>query len=771
MSATIDLQALAQNLHVDAGALEEEVKRLMPDGTISAFDYADLAARTAASHNLTHYDYGLLGGKILATFIQSDTSPTFGEAVERLYHHEDSHGHCPLVSKETYDFVMEHRAELDSTVRPERDLDLSFFSIRTLTRAYLLKDAASGRFIETPQYLFLRVAVGICKGSLEQAVRVYHDMSQRYYVHATPTLFNSGTPRPQLSSCYLLTMKEDSLDGIFDTFKSISRISRYAGGIGISISNVRACGSRIRGSNGTSNGLVPLLRVLNNISVYVDQSGKRKGSIATYLEPWHADILEFLELRLPVGSEELRCRDLFTALWVPSLFMERVQSGGMWSLMCPNECPGLQDSYGEAFNELYTKYEREGRFKRQVKAQDVWMKILTSQVESGMPYLLYKDHVNEKNAQKNLGTIRSSNLCTEVVLFTSKDETAVCNLASICLPQYIRRGGDGPPTFDFDLLEEKTRQVVRNLNRVIDINFYPTEEAKRSNMRHRPTGIGVQGLSDCFQILDLDSYECDDAMMLDMHIFETIYFAALTESCNLAQEQGPYSSFEGSPASKGLLQFDLWDKTEHTYSNGRIGSLRWEELKDRIRRFGLANSCLISPMPTASTSQIMNSFVQAFHPIPSVLYQRRTQAGDYLLICPNFVDDMIREGAWTPEVQERLQICDGRLDDPRIGDLVPERLKTKYRSVWAMRQKAVVDHSVIRAPFIDQTQSLELWMEKPDTKTLTNMHFYSHKKGLKTSIYYLRTQSKIKSLKFNIGEQQQQQQAVEEEEECLNCGS
>ena len=745
------------------------MKRLLPDGEISQSDLADLAARTAAQHNLEHYDYGRLGGKILATEIQRTAKTSFSQCMEDLKFHKDAHGPSPLISNEAYVFVLRNKKKLDSAIRPARDLDLTFFSLRTLMRAYLLKDAKTGVHIETPQYMFMRVAVGMSKGSVDQAIKVYNDMSQRYYVHATPTLFNSATNRPQLSSCFLLTMKDDSLEGIFDTFKDISQISKHAGGIGLSVSNIRAEGSRIRGKNGKSNGIVPMLRVLNNISLYVDQCGKRKGSIACYMEPWHADIMAFLELRLPVGAEEARARDLFLAVWIPDLFMERVKSNGLWSLMCPNECPGLQDAYGDEFRALYEKYEAEGSYRRQVKAQDVWMKILTSQVESGLPYICYKDAVNEKNAQKNLGTIRSSNLCTEVVLFSSPEESAVCNLASSCLPQYISEDGTA---FDFELLEEKTRQIARNLNRVIDVNYYPLEEARVSNMRHRPTGIGVQGLADVFQKLKMN-YDSEEAMTLDAHIFETIYYAALDESCTISQEEGPYESFQGSPASQGQLQFDLWGKTDDVYAKGRIGKMRWESLKSKIKEKGLRNSCMISPMPTASTSQIMNSYVQCFHPIPSVLYQRRTIAGDYLLVCPNFVDDMHYAGAWTPEVREKLQVTSGRVDDPRVADLIPAAIRARYKSVWDMKQKHVVDHALARAPFIDQTQSMELWVQNPDTQKLTNMQMYCWRNGLKTGIYYLRSQSKAKSIQFAIPATAKAAASavVEEEEECLNCGS
>ena len=765
---TANISKLAENLQVDGEALIEEIKRLLPDRAILDEEYADLAARTAASHNLEHHHYGLLGGRILSTYIQSITKPTFSEAAEHLRSHEDDHGASPLINEDVYDFIIRNREAIDSAIRPERDFDLTFFSLRTLTRAYLLKSAKTSKPIETPQYMFMRVAIGICKSSLSDAIQIYNDMSQRLYVHATPTLFNAATNRQQCSSCFLLTVKDDSLQGIFDTFTQISNISKFGGGIGLSVSNVRGKGSRIRSTNGTSNGLVPMLRVLNNISLYVDQCGKRKGSIAVYLEPWHSDTLDFLDLRLPVGSEELRTRDLFLALWVPDLFMERVRDGKKWSLMCPDECPGLQDAHSEEFRELYESYEAAGKYKRQVDAQDVWMRILTSQTESGQPYICFKDAVNRKNAQKNLGTIRSSNLCTEVVLFSSPEEVAVCNLASLCLPQYV---GAEDGAFDFELLEKKVRQVTRNLNNVIDVNYYPVEEARNSNQRHRPIGIGVQGLADALQKMKM-AYESDEAKKMDAEIFEVIYFAALDESCELAKVHGPYSSFEGSPASEGVLQFDMWERTQQVYSEGRIGEERWEALKAKIKTHGLRNSCLISPMPTASTAQIMGSYAQAFHPINSVIMQRRTLAGDYLLICPTFVDDMIGAEAWTPEVREKLILASGRVDDPLVSGLIPDHIRKNYTSVWDMKQRHVVQHAVHRGCFVDQTQSMELWLAEPTTKVLTNMHFFSWRNGLKTGIYYLRGQSKAKSIQFSVGEPSSSAgQPPAEEDECLNCGS
>ena len=756
-----DIQVQARELNVDAESLVQEVTRLLPDEDISDDDLFDLIARTASSHALKHHHYGLLGGRMFALQLQRSVGLSFSENIRRLHAHQDRSGPSPLVSDDLMAMVDSHGDELNAAVRPERDFDLTYFGLRTLHRTYFLRDAMSGAVLETPQYLFMRVALGICGGDVETAIQTYDDMSSRLYTHATPTLFNSGTCRPQLSSCFLLQMQEDSIDGIMNTLKQCAKISKHAGGIGLSLHNIRAQGSRIRGTNGTSNGLVPLHRVLNQLSLYVDQGGgKRKGSIACYLEPWHADIEDWIQLRLPVGSEEARARDLFYALWIPDLFMKRVQNNEPWTLMCPDQCPGLDECWGDKFEELYTRYEREGRGVRTIKSQDLWFRILTSQVETGLPYMLYKDACNRKSNQQHLGTIKSSNLCTEIVEYTSPEEVAVCNLASICLPQYVCDG-----QFDFQLLEKIVRRATRNLDRVIDVNYYPLPEARYSNEKHRPVGLGVQGLADVFQRMGLP-YDSDEALRLDSHIFETIYYAAVSESCEIAKEKGVYPSFAGSPASEGRLQFDLWDKTEEVYASGRIGREKWEALKAEVVEHGLRNSLLTAPMPTASTSQIMGSFTQAFHPIPSLLYQRRTQSGDFMLCCPAFIDAMDKKGLWNKEAQEAVLRAQGRIDDPALASIVPDDLRNCTRACGRPRSGWLTTPS--RAPFIDQSQSLELWVEKPTTKILTSMHFYSWRKGLKTGLYYLRSRAKTHSINFSVTNNTNTDTNTTE---CLSCGS
>ena len=701
---------------------------------------------------------------MFALQLQRSVGLSFSENIRRLHAHQDRSGPSPLVSDDLFAMVEADGDRLDEAVRPERDFDLTYFGLRTLHRTYFLRDAISGKVVETPQYLFMRVALGICGGDVETAIQTYDDMSSRLYTHATPTLFNSGTRRPQLSSCFLLQMQSDSIDGIMDTLKQCAKISKHAGGIGLSLHNIRAQGSRIRGTNGTSNGLVPLHRVLNQLSLYVDQGGgKRKGSIACYLEPWHADIEDWIQLRLPVGSEEARARDLFYALWIPDLFMKRVQNNEPWTLMCPDQCPGLDECWGDEFEELYRKYERDGKGVRTIKSQDLWFRILTSQVETGLPYMLYKDACNRKSNQQHLGTIKSSNLCTEIVEYTSPDEVAVCNLASICLPQYVSSG-----KFNFELLEKIVRRATRNLDRVIDVNYYPLPEAQHSNEKHRPVGLGVQGLADVFQRMELP-YDSDEALKLDSHIFETIYYAAVSESCEIAKEKGFYPSFPGSPASEGKLQFDLWGKTEEVYTTGIVGREKWEALKAEVVEHGLRNSLLTAPMPTASTSQIMGSFTQAFHPIPSLLYQRRTQSGDFMLCCPAFIDAMEKRGLWTQETQEAVLRAQGRIDDPALEAIVPDDLKKLYQSVWTTKQKWVVDHALSRAPFIDQSQSLELFVEKPTTKILTSMHFYTWRKGLKTGLYYLRSRAKTHSINFSVTNTTTSTDQTTTE--CISCGS
>jgi len=764
---TAVLRRLGDGLNVDVVQTTKVIQGLLPDGEITRVEFDELAARTCASRTLRHHDYGLLGGRILAESLQKTVGLPFSQNCARLFDHAPNGKHEPLLAQDVYDLVVRNEEKLDAAIAPERDLDLRFFGLRTLQRTYLIRSGIDRTIWETPQYMFMRVALGTCAGDVDVAIQTYHDMSTRKYVHATPTLFNAGTPRPQLSSCFLLQMPSDSLEGIMVGLTQCAQISKHAGGIGLSFHNIRAKGSRIRGTNGTSNGLVPLHRVANQLSLYVDQGGgKRKGSIACYLEPWHADVEDWIQLRLPVGSEEARARDLFYALWVPDLFMKRVQTNEQWTLMCPNVCPGLDECWGDEFETLYEKYEAEGRGVRTIKAQDLWFRILTSQVETGGPYLLYKDACNRKSNQQNLGCIKSSNLCAEIVQYTSPDEIAVCNLASVVLPSYVTATG-----FDFEELEAHVRRVTRNLDRVIDINYYPLPEAKNSNFRHRPIGIGVQGLADVFQRLRLP-YDSKEAVQLDAHIFETIYFAAVSESCAGAKERGPYETFSGSPASEGRLQFDMWDKTEEVYTNGIVGRERWEALKADVVEHGLRNSLLTSPMPTASTSQIMGSFTQAFHPIPTVLYQRRTQSGDFLLCCPAFVDEMVFRNLWTDEVRNVLQRCEGRLSNPMCEGVVPDDLRALFKSVWDTKQKFVVDHALARGPFIDQSQSMELWLESPTTKTLTSMHFYGWKKGLKTGLYYLRSRSKAHSINFSVTHQSQDACSREaKEEECLSCGS
>ena len=755
------LSRAAQGLaHVNVESTAREVERLLPD-TLTEAELLELAAGTVNSHTLKHHEWGLFGGRLFCERLYLDAAPAFSECVERLYSHKDLHGDSPLVSEEVYTFVKANAARLDAAIDQTRDYDLNYFSLRTLARAYLIT-TTNGIVQETPQYMWMRVACGISKGSLEDALQVYHDMSQRLYTHATPTLFNSGTPRPQLSSCFLLQVQDDSIEGIFNTYKQCAQISKHAGGIGLSFHNVRARGSRIRTTNGKSNGLVPFLRILNNVSVAIDQGGgKRKGSVAVYLEPWHGDIMEFLELKIPIGTEENRARDLFYALWIPDLFMKRVRENKPWTLMCPDMCPGLSEVHGEEFEALYEKYEKEGRGLRTVKATQIWFKILTSQVETGMPYMLYKDACNAKSNQKNLGTIKSSNLCTEVVLYTSPSEIAVCNLASMVLPRFVEEG-----SFNFEAFGEAVERVTANLNRVIDLNFYPLPEARHSNMRHRPVGIGIQGLADVLARMGI-AYDSQEALDLDFRIFERLYYHALKSSCDIAVRDGKYESFDGSPASQGQLQFDLWERTEEVYEKGLLGKDRWSALRERIVRDGLRNSVLVSPMPTASTAQICGSFVQAFHAIPSVLYQRRTMSGDFLLCCPAFQDRMCEEGAWTPQVQEALKRAQGKVDDPQVSALIPDHVRSLFKSVYDMKQKWVVDHALARAPFIDQSQSMEIFMENPTTNTLSSMHMYAWSRGLKTGLYYLRSKAKAKSINFAVTHDA----GRDDDEECLNCSS
>ncbi|MDX2285933.1 MAG: ribonucleoside-diphosphate reductase subunit alpha [Bacteroidia bacterium] len=721
---------------VDPLVVSLKVVQGLYDG-VSTTELDNLAAETAASMTTRHPDYARLAARIAVSNLHKNTSKSFSETVHLLYHYVDPKTGEPaqLISEETYEAVMRHADVLDSAIIYDRDYDFDYFGFKTLERSYLLK--AKGRIVERPQHMIMRVAVGIHGDSLDAVLETYHLMSERWFTHATPTLFNAGTPRPQLSSCFLLSMQEDSIDGIYETLKQCAQISQSAGGIGLSIHNVRATGSYIKGTNGNSNGIVPMLRVFNDTARYVDQGGgKRKGAFAIYLEPWHADIFDFLDLKKNHGKEELRARDLFYAMWIPDLFMKRVRDNGKWSLFCPNEAPGLYDSWGEEFEARYTAFEAQGLARREVNAQDLWFQILESQIETGTPYILYKDHANRKSNQQNLGTIRSSNLCTEIIEYTSEDEVAVCNLASIALSRFIKDGA-----FDHQRLFEVTQVVTRNLNRIIDINFYPVPQARNSNLRHRPIGIGVQGLADVFVMLRMP-FDSPEARQLNRDIFETIYFGALTASNELAKRDGPYASYEGSPASKGQLQFDLWNVEP---------SLRWDwyTLKASILRHGIRNSLLLAPMPTASTSQILGNN-ECFEPFTSNIYTRRTLSGEFVVVNKYLLEDLIERGLWNDAMKDRLIAANGSIQ--QFPD-IPDDLKQLYKTAWELSQKVVIDMAADRGAFICQSQSMNIFMENANFGKLTSMHFYAWEKGLKTGMYYLRTKAAADAIKFTLDQQ------------------
>jgi ribonucleoside-diphosphate reductase alpha subunit len=678
-----------------------------------------------------HPDYEVLATRIVASNLQKICPGTFLAAMRKL-----------RAAGVVTDEVVDVAAQVKDAIVPDRDFDFGYFGLKTLEKGYLQR--VDGNIIETPQYLFMRVAIGIHGTDLPSVHETYFHLSNGLFTHATPTLFNAGTPRPQMSSCFLIANKGDSIDGIYGTITEAAQISKWAGGIGVHISDVRAKGSHIKGTNGTSDGIIPMLRVYNATARYVNQAGKRKGSIAVYLEPWHADVMDFLELRLNQGDEEARCRDLFLALWIPDLFMQRVEEGGNWSLMCPSECPGLNDVYGEEFNELYLKYESEGRAKKTVPAADVWKSIIKSQVETGNPYMLYKDSINRKNGQKNLGVIKSSNLCSEIVEYTDPDETAVCNLASIALPKYVRDG-----RFDYRRLHNVTKMVTKNLNRVIDRNFYPTESARRSNMRHRPIGIGVQGLADTFLLCDL-AFDSEEARTMNAHIFETIYNAALEASHELALVDGSYESFEGSPASLGILQFDMWP-TPAKFS----GRYDWDQLKEKIKAGGLRNSLLLAPMPTASTAQILGNN-EAFEPYTSHIYLRRTLAGEFVIVNKHLVKELQAMNLWNPHTKDIIVRAGGSIQN--IKEL-PEDMKNKYKTVWELSQKVIIDMAADRGHYVDQSQSMNLFVESPTIGKLSSMHMYAWKSSLKTGMYYLRSKAKARPIQFSL------------EPECEACGA
>lgn len=716
---------------------------------VSTSELDSLAAEVAATNAIQHPDYALLASRIAVSNLHKNTHKSFTQSMKELYEYIDpkTGENAALIADDVWEIVQENSELLDSTLIYDRDFRYDFFGFKTLERSYLLK--LDGKIAERPQQMLMRVAIGIHKHDIKAAIETYNMMSEGWFTHATPTLFNSGTPKPQMSSCFLLTMKEDSIDGIYDTLKQCAQISQSAGGIGLSIHDIRATGSYIKGTNGTSNGIVPMLRVFNDTARYVDQGGgKRKGSFAIYVEPWHADIFDFLDLKKNHGKEENRARDLFYAMWMPDLFMQRVEENGNWTLMCPNECPGLSEAYGEDFVKLYEKYEKEDRGRKTMKAQDLWFKILESQVETGTPYMLYKDAANQKSNQKNLGTIKSSNLCTEIIEYTAPDEVAVCNLASLALPKYVKDG-----EFDHNRLFEVTYQVTKNLNRIIDNNYYPVEEARNSNMRHRPIGLGVQGLADAF-IMMRYPFDSEEARTLNKEIFETIYYAAMTASKDLAKEEGPYETFQGSPASKGEFQFDMWGVTPSD-------RWEWDVLKEEVKEHGIRNSLLLAPMPTASTAQILGNN-ECFEPYTSNLYTRRVLSGEFIVVNKHLLKDLVKLGLWDDEMKNRLMLSNGSVQNI---DEIPENIKELYKTAWEISQRAILDMAADRGAYICQSQSLNVFMEDPNFAKLTSMHFYGWKKGLKTGMYYLRTKAATDAIKFTAKKETVAQPVAKTEEE------
>lgn len=769
----------SESLKIDISEIAQKVCTRIYDG-VKTTELDEMAAYLCSSMSVDHPDYSILASKIIVSNHHKNTSPSFSETIQILYNNN-------LISEELYDIVSKNKEKLNSYIDYSRDYLFDYFGFKTLERAYLMK--VDKRPIERPQHMWMRVALGIHGSDIKDALQTYDLMSTKHFTHATPTLFNAGTKRPQLSSCFLCSMNDDSVAGIFESLKEMALISKYAGGIGIHIHQVRGKGSHIRGTNGTSNGIVPMLRVFNNTARYIDQAGKRLGSIAVYLEPWHTDVEAFLELKKNHGNEEDRCRDLFLALWVPDLFMERVKENKKWSLMCPDACRGLSDVYGDEFKVLYEKYETEGKYTKQINAQDLWFKILEAQIEQGVPYILYKDAANKKSNQKNLGTIKSSNLCAEVLIYSSPDEVGVCNLASICLPTFVSTDGK----FDFDKLHEITKIVTKNLNKVIDRNFYPLEKARISNMKHRPIGIGVQGLADVFVKLRYP-FESQEAKALNKDIFETMYHAAVEASMELAKKRGEiiresvddlsglasyvnefekeiiktqypgaYSSFIGSPMSQGQFQFDMWgEKSSDRYD--------WESLRKDVMQFGIRNSLLISPMPTASTSQIMG-YNESFEAFTNNIFQRKTLSGEFIVINKYLIHDLIDLGIWNKQMKDLIILNNGSIQDIQN---VPQTIKDLYKTAWEIKQKHVIDMAADRAIYICQTQSLNIFMEDPDFKKLSSMHFYGHQKGLKTGSYYLRTRPKVKTQQFTIDPElvKKRRQCIEQNgDTCVLCSA
>ena len=785
------LKNLSSGLTIDVSEIAQKVCSRIYDG-VKTYELDELAAYLCSSMSIEHPDYSLLASRIIISNHHKNTSPSFSETIQTLYNNLDNHNNSiPLVSEELYNIVNKNKEKLNTCIDYQRDYLFDYFGFKTLERAYLMR--VDKKIIERPQHMWMRVAIGIHGNDIKEVLQTYELLSKKYFTHATPTLFNAGTNRPQLSSCFLCSINDDSVAGIFDSLKEVALISKYAGGIGLHIHQIRGNGSQIRGTTGTSNGIIPMLRVFNNTARYIDQEGKRLGSIAVYLETWHTDIESFLELKKNHGSEEDRCRDLFLALWISDLFMERVKTEGKWSLMCPDKCKGLSDVYGDDFKILYEKYESEGKYVKQINAQDLWFKILEAQIEQGVPYILYKDAANKKSNQKNLGTIKSSNLCAEVLIYSSPEEIGVCNLASICLPTYIEDG-----VFNFEKLHEITKVITKNLNKVIDKNFYPIEKARVSNLKHRPIGIGVQGLADIFIKLRFP-FESDNAKQLNKDIFETIYHAATEASMELSKKRhqiindikninnkildvnigtyvnefekdianpkyiGAYSSFEGSPISQGMFQFDLWNAVPSTRYD-------WDKLRADIKEYGIRNSLLLSPMPTASTSQIMG-FNESFEPFTNNIFQRKTLSGEFIIINKYLINDLISRGLWNKELKDTIILHEGSVQNiPEIDD----ELKAIYKTAWEIKQRNIIDMSADRGQYICQTQSLNIFMEEPDFQKLSSMHFYGHSKGLKTGSYYLRTRPKAKTQQFTIDPDfaKKKRRCVEENgDTCVLCSA
>ena len=768
------IQQKSDGLNVDVFDIAQKVVSRIYDG-VNTSELDELAAQLCSSMMIENPDYGVLAANIIISNHHKNTSPSFSETVQIMYDNKDVEGNSsPLINEKLYDVVMKNKEKLNSYIDHDRDYSFDYFGFKTLERAYLTK--VNGKIVERPQYMWMRVALGIHDDDFKDALQTYDLMSKKYFTHATPTLFNAGTQHQQMSSCYLLAMENDSLDGIYNTVKDCAMISKFAGGIGLHVHNVRSKGSYIRGTNGTSTGLVPMLRVLNMTARYVDQGSRRLGSFAMYLEPWHADIEAFIQLRKNHGNEEERCRDLFLALWVSDLFMERVKANGIWSLMCPDKCKGLSDAYGDNFKKLYEDYEKRGMFVKQIDAQDLWFKILECQIEGGTPYILYKDSANIKSNQKNLGTIKSSNLCCEIMEYSNHEETAVCNLASICLPSYITMNID-KMVFDYSLLHDTVKVITKNLNKIIDKNFYPTPKTRVSNLKHRPIGIGTQGLADIFAILRIP-FESEEAQVLNRNIFETIYHAAVETSMEISKKRnsiiqnlkaegkeiisspendeylklnefeidnldsthpGSYVSFVGSPASEGKLQFDLWNVSPSDRYD-------WDKLKKDVVVNGLRNSLLLAPMPTASTSQIMG-FNESFEPFTNNLFKRKTLSGEFIVMNKYLIRDLISMNLWNQKMKETILLHEGSVQ--KI-DEIPDEMKAIYKTVWEIKQKALIDLSIQRGPYICQSQSLNIFMEEPDFKRLSSMHFYGWSHGLKTGSYYLRTRPRVKAQQFTI---------------------